>query len=89
MELDLASPRFGEIIRDTPLPPDLVAHHIYNSPANTKAYITALGRPELRVMESAPPPASASATSSDHECRALPDERRCLVGGCAVKIRSA
>ncbi len=51
MELDLSSPRFGQIIEDIPLPPDLVAHHIYHSPDNTKAYITALGRPELRVMD--------------------------------------
>ena len=51
MELDLSSPRFGQIVKDIPLPPDLVAHHIYHSPDNTKAYITALGRPELRVMD--------------------------------------
>jgi hypothetical protein len=51
MELDLGSPRFGQIVKDIPLPPDLVAHHIYHSPDNTKAYITALGRPELRVMD--------------------------------------
>ena len=51
MELDLTSPRFGQIIRDTPLPPDLVAHHIYINPDSTKAYITALGRPELRVLD--------------------------------------
>jgi len=51
MELDLSSPRFGQIVEDIPLPPDLVAHHIYHSPDKTKAYITALGRPELRVMD--------------------------------------
>jgi hypothetical protein len=51
MELDLSSPQFGEIIIDIPLPPDLVAHHIYHSPDNSKAYITALGKPELRVMD--------------------------------------
>ena len=44
-------PRFGQIVKDIPLPPDLVAHHIYHSPDNSKAYITALGRPELRVMD--------------------------------------
>jgi DNA-binding beta-propeller fold protein YncE len=51
MELDLSSSRFGQIVEDIPLPPDLVAHHIYHSPDKTKAYITALGRPELRVMD--------------------------------------
>lgn len=51
MELDLASPRFGEIVKDIPLPGDLVAHHVYHSPDNAKAYITALGRPELRVLD--------------------------------------
>jgi DNA-binding beta-propeller fold protein YncE len=51
MELDLSSPRFGQIIKDIPLPPDLVAHHMYHSPDNTKVYITALGRPELRIMD--------------------------------------
>lgn len=51
MELDMTSPDFGEIVRDIPLPPDLVAHHIFHSPDNRKAYITALGRPELRVLD--------------------------------------
>jgi DNA-binding beta-propeller fold protein YncE len=51
MELDMASPNFGKIDKDIPLPPDLVAHHIFHNPENTKAYITALGRPELRILD--------------------------------------
>jgi DNA-binding beta-propeller fold protein YncE len=51
MELDRASPRFGQIVRDIPLPPDLVGHHVYVDPTGTKVYITALGKPELRIME--------------------------------------
>jgi hypothetical protein len=51
MELDRASPRFGQIVRDIPLPPDLVGHHVYVDPTGTKVYITALGRPELRIMD--------------------------------------
>jgi DNA-binding beta-propeller fold protein YncE len=51
MELDRASPRFGQIVQDITLPGDLVAHHVYINPAVDRAYITALGKPELRVMD--------------------------------------
>jgi DNA-binding beta-propeller fold protein YncE len=51
MELDRASPRFGQIVRDIPLPADLVGHHVYVDPTGTKVYITALGKPELRIMD--------------------------------------
>lgn len=51
LDLDPKSPRFGQILEDMPLPGDLVAHHIYFSPDAGKAYITALGKPELRVMD--------------------------------------
>jgi DNA-binding beta-propeller fold protein YncE len=51
MELDRASPRFGQILEDIPLPADLVGHHVYINPAADRAYITGLGRPELRVMD--------------------------------------
>jgi DNA-binding beta-propeller fold protein YncE len=51
MELDMSSPDFGKILHEIPLPPDLVAHHVYINPEVTKAYITALGRSELRVMD--------------------------------------
>jgi hypothetical protein len=51
MEMDRESPRFGQLLEDIPLPGDLVAHHVYINPDATRAYITALGKPELRVME--------------------------------------
>jgi DNA-binding beta-propeller fold protein YncE len=51
IELDMNSPGFGKILKDIELPPDLVAHHIFHSPDKSRAYITALGRPELRVMD--------------------------------------
>jgi DNA-binding beta-propeller fold protein YncE len=51
MELHLSSQQFGQIVKEIPLPADLIAHHVYHSPDNTKAYITALGRPELRVID--------------------------------------
>jgi len=51
MDVDRASPRFGQIVQDIPLPGDLVAHHVYINPAADRAYITALGKPDLRVMD--------------------------------------
>jgi DNA-binding beta-propeller fold protein YncE len=51
MDIDRASPRFGQVVQDIPLPGDLVAHHVYVNPAGDRAYITALGKPELRVMD--------------------------------------
>jgi DNA-binding beta-propeller fold protein YncE len=51
IDVDPKSKAFGKIVRDIALPPDLVAHHIFYNPGMTKAYITALGKPELRVMD--------------------------------------
>ncbi|SFK54558.1 YncE family protein [Methylocapsa palsarum] len=51
IDIDPASANFNKIIKDIPLPPDLVAHHIFYNPAVTKAYVTALGRSELRVFD--------------------------------------
>jgi len=36
---------------DIPLPPDLVAHHVFYNRDATKIYLTALGKPELRVID--------------------------------------
>jgi DNA-binding beta-propeller fold protein YncE len=36
---------------DIPLPPDLVAHHVFYNQDATKIYLTALGKPELRVID--------------------------------------
>ncbi len=51
IDVDPRSKAFGKIVRDIALPADLVAHHIFYNPDMSKAYITALGKPELRVMD--------------------------------------
>lgn len=51
MDVDPKSDAFGKILIDIPLPTDLVAHHIFYDKKMTKAYITALGKSELRVMD--------------------------------------
>ncbi len=51
IDVDPKSKKFGTIVKDIPLPPDLVAHHIFYNNDMSKAYITALGKPELRVMD--------------------------------------
>ncbi len=51
IDVDPKSPDFGKIVKDIPLPADLVAHHIFYNRDSSKAYITALGKPELRVMD--------------------------------------
>jgi len=51
IDVDPASPRFGKIVRDIPLPPDTIAHHIFYNRDQTKGYVTALGKTELRVID--------------------------------------
>ncbi len=51
IDIDPASPRFNQIIKDAPLPPDLVAHHIYFSRDKSKAYVTSLGRGAIAVFD--------------------------------------
>ena len=51
MDVDPKSAAYGEILMDIPLPPDLVAHHIFYNRDATKIYLTALGKPELRVID--------------------------------------
>ncbi|HKF72236.1 MAG TPA: hypothetical protein VKB68_10825 [Stellaceae bacterium] len=51
IDVDPASPAFGKIIADIPLPADLVAHHIFYNKDLTKAYVTALGKSELQVID--------------------------------------
>ena len=51
IDVDPKSKNFGTIVKDIPLPPDLVAHHIFYNNDMSKAYITALGKAELRVMD--------------------------------------
>ena len=51
LDVDPASERFGDILMTIPLPPDLVAHHIFYDRSMTKAYLTALGKAELHVID--------------------------------------
>ncbi len=51
VDVDPASANFGKIMVDMPLPNDLVAHHIFYNKDASKAYVTALGKPELRIMD--------------------------------------
>ena len=49
VDIDPASKTFNTIVRDAPLPPDFVAHHIYYNRDDSKAYVTSLGRSALYV----------------------------------------
>jgi DNA-binding beta-propeller fold protein YncE len=51
MDVDPQSDRYSEILMDIPLPPDLVAHHVFYNRDASKIYLTALGKPELRVID--------------------------------------
>jgi DNA-binding beta-propeller fold protein YncE len=51
IDVDPNSPAFGKILMDIPLPPDLVAHHIFYDRTQTKAYVTALGKPIMYVFK--------------------------------------
>ena len=51
IDVDPKSKNFGKMVQDLPLPADLVAHHIFYNRNQSKAYITALGKSELRVID--------------------------------------
>ena len=51
MEIDPESADFGKILMEIPLPSDLVAHHIFFNRDRSKAYITALGKSILHVVD--------------------------------------
>jgi DNA-binding beta-propeller fold protein YncE len=51
IDLDPESEKYGQILMDIPLPPDLVAHHVFYNRDATKIYLTALGKPELHVID--------------------------------------
>ncbi|MCH8214282.1 MAG: YncE family protein [Proteobacteria bacterium] len=50
IDVDPESDNYGNILADFPLPSDLVAHHVFYNRDATKIYLTALGKPELRVI---------------------------------------
>jgi len=51
VDVDPRSKTFGNILMDIPLPPDLLAHRIFYNKDMTKAYLTALGKPLLHVID--------------------------------------
>jgi DNA-binding beta-propeller fold protein YncE len=51
IDVDPKSKTFGAIVQELPLGGDLVAHHIFYNRDQSKAYITALGKAELRVID--------------------------------------
>ena len=63
MDIDPESSDFGKILMEIPLPSDLVAHHIFFNRDRTKAYITALGKSLLHVID---------LTSFPYRLRAIP-----------------
>lgn len=50
VDVDLKSPRFGQILEELPLPADARSHHFFYNRDLSKAYITSLGNGPLRVM---------------------------------------
>src|SRR5215211_2017030 len=70
IDVNPASPNFKKILETIPLPPDLVAHHIFYNRDMSKAYVTALGKSELRVIDMSKRPFTAKVV-------AVPD---CQVG---------
>src|SRR5215475_10373456 len=55
VDLEPGSKTYGQVVKNIDLPGDTVAHHIFYNRDQSKAYITALGKPELRVIEMADP----------------------------------
>src|SRR5947208_9351774 len=51
IDVDPKSPTFGKMLMDIPLPPDLVAHHIFYNRDQSKAYVTALGKSILHILD--------------------------------------
>ena len=51
IDVDPKSPTFAKMLLDIPLPPDLIAHHIFYNRDMSKAYVTALGKSILHVLD--------------------------------------
>ncbi|MBX9658358.1 MAG: YncE family protein [Nitrospiraceae bacterium] len=70
MDIDPESAGYGKILMEIPLPSDLVAHHIFFNQDRSKAYVTALGKSLLHVID---------LTKYPYRLRAI-DVPDCLVG---------
>lgn len=51
VDVDPNSADFGRIVSDIPIDPNTVAHHIFYDRTMTKAYVTALAKPVLQVID--------------------------------------
>lgn len=51
IDVDPNSSAYGQSLMDIPLPHNLYAHHIFYNKDATKAYVTALGKSELRAID--------------------------------------
>lgn len=72
IDIDLNSENFGKIVTDIPLPPDLVAHHVFYNKEVTKAYVTSLGSNPLQVIDMTRQPYQLE-TISVPECQVAED----------------
>ena len=63
IDVDPASANYGKTVETITLPPDLVAHHIFYNRDSSKAYVTALGKSELRVIDMSKRPFAAKVIS--------------------------
>ena len=68
IDVDPQSKTFGKTIQDIPLPADLVAHHIFYNRDQSKAYVTALGKGELRVIDMKKTPLAISKVIAVPDC---------------------
>ncbi len=68
IDVDPQSKTFGQTIQDIPLPADLVAHHIFYNRDQSKAYVTALGKGELRVIDMKKAPYSVKTVIAVPDC---------------------
>lgn len=59
IDVNPASANYGKTIETITLPSDLVAHHIFYNRDSSKAYVTALGKSELRVIDMSKRPFAA------------------------------
>ena len=68
IDVDPKSKTFGQTIQDIALPADLVAHHIFYNRDQSKAYVTALGKGELRVIDMKKAPYAITKVIAVPEC---------------------
>jgi DNA-binding beta-propeller fold protein YncE len=55
IDLEPGSATFGKIVKKIEIPGDAIVHHIFYNRDQSKAYITTLGKPELRVIDMSDP----------------------------------